>query len=44
MEKKKLHASKEVKENAFASEDKSCRSETITTVNRLIDMCVMTSQ
>ena len=31
---KKLHASKEVKENALALEGKSCRPETITTVNR----------
>ena len=33
---KKLYASKEVKENAFASEGKSCRPETITTVNRYL--------
>ena len=33
---KKLHASKEVKENALASEGKSCRPETITTVNRYV--------
>ena len=31
---KKLHTSKEVKENALASEGKSCRPETMTTVNR----------
>ena len=37
---KKLHASKEFKENVLASEGKSCRPETITTVNR----CVMSSQ
>ena len=36
----KLYPSIEVKENALASEGKSCRPETITTVNR----CVMTSQ
>ena len=35
---KKLYASKEVRENALASEGKSCRPETITTI------CVMTSQ
>ena len=33
---KKLYASKEVKENALASEGKSCRPETITTVNRYV--------
>ena len=33
---KKLHASKEVKENALTSEGKSCRPETITTVNRYV--------
>ena len=33
---KKLYASKEVKENALASEDKSCRPETKTTVNRCV--------
>ena len=33
---KKLHDSKEVKENALASDGKSCRPETITTVNRYV--------
>ena len=33
---KKLHVSKEVKENVLASEGKSCWSETITTVNRYL--------
>ena len=33
---KKLYASKEVKENVLASEGKSCRQETITTVNRYV--------
>ena len=33
---KKLYASKEVKENALASEGKSCRPETKTTVNRYV--------
>ena len=33
---KKLYASKEGKENALVSEGKSCRPETITTVNRYI--------
>ena len=33
---KKLYASKEVKENALVSEGKSCRPETITTVNRYV--------
>ena len=33
---KKLYVSKEVKENALASEGKSCRPETITTVNRYV--------
>ena len=33
---KKLHASKEVKENALALEGKSCRPETITAVNRYV--------
>ena len=33
---KKLHSSKEVKENALASEGKSCRQETKTSVNRYV--------
>ena len=33
---KKLYASKEVKENALASEGKSCRPETKTTVNQYV--------
>ena len=33
---KKLYSSKEVKENALASEGKSCRPETKTTVNRYV--------
>ena len=33
---KKLYASKEVKENVLASEGKSCRPETIPTVNQYV--------
>ena len=33
---KKLYVSKEVKENTLASEGKSCRPETITTVNQYV--------
>ena len=33
---RKLHTSKDVKENALASKGKSCRPETMTTVNRYV--------